>query len=631
MAMNPRFFYGYKGLFDAFFGRFSSHLFSMVFVGLLSSAFYSPLFAQRADSLKRELTVISDHEAIIESKMPPEAKFIFEEPKVTRLSPMTPRPTRDFTPAVVIPKHPLLGDHATRLNFPSKVGFLSLQGGLTPNLLVDGGLQLPLGDRHALFLDASHRSSWYWAPYERRISSRVQHHFTEAALAYSYRNPQDRFAMGVDFAHEAFGYFGLYLPTNEPSDLISNQKVTSPLRVNEFYTLITADYTHQNDRTLLVLDLDADLQLQKSSVNSEKKSQTPLRKWGVALEAKYDLLLGSRWHLGVISQTDFQISRSFASGIKEAYTPEGGRVNSSYSFYSELLTPYLGVEGFLGRYPWHFAAGARIGFYGYRGHFNRSPNPGLQPRLLLSPYVDFDLTFNKYIGLFGNVGGGTHIPDRFGDDMYNRFIAPGYPLYPEIYRLSSEVGFEVNAGYGFFFALSGGYHRIDGKNYLRARFVQPEFEDESHSSFIAFEPFRADSRIVFAKVEARYELFEKLSLATDFTYKYIRTIDTQSIPEGINPLEWNFSAGYTPLRKLSLYADIFFGWGARHSYPSSDTEFPDKLSYLYLSLGASYRITTLFSLHASLGSSALSPTNFPFAYHDRYMPVGVLVGASLLF
>jgi|GEM_PF-4621190 len=78
--------------------RYSHTLFFVAFAtfGLLTSGLaqaQQPTKPQRADTLRRELTVVSDAEVHLGTVQPLASTYQFDKPKVTRLEPIPPRST----------------------------------------------------------------------------------------------------------------------------------------------------------------------------------------------------------------------------------------------------------------------------------------------------------------------------------------------------------------------------------------------------------------------------------------------------------------------------------------------------------------------------------------------------------
>ena len=120
--------------------RYSHTLFFVAFAtfGLLTSGLaqaQQPTKPQRADTLRRELTVVSDAEVHLGTVLPLASTYQFDKPKVTRLEPIPPRSTGDFTPPVLLPEYPALSNMASWVPRSNKAGYLDLSLGLEPVVL----------------------------------------------------------------------------------------------------------------------------------------------------------------------------------------------------------------------------------------------------------------------------------------------------------------------------------------------------------------------------------------------------------------------------------------------------------------------------------------------------------------
>lgn len=591
-----------------------------------------PVSAQRTDSLSRELTVVSDHEAIIDPQKPLEPNYQFDNPKVTQLKPTAPRPTGDFTPRITIPRHPLLSPRASVPNYPSKIGFVALQGGVGPNLQMDAGLNIPLNAHSSFVLDASHRSSWNWSSYSNGTKSRVNRHLSEGTLGYLYHTASDQLEIGTSFAHDRYNYFGIYRPGLNPETEVGKRH-TSPLEADEFYAQLALDYQKESDPWKFHLALHSDYTHLTPRLREESLPHSPAsNRFNLLLQGAFDHRLSSLWYIGIQSESALATNGSNAYGIAAAYYKNEFLLNKDFFFYSQLITPYIGIDGYIGAYPWHLQIGANLGI---SGSVYDNGNPlaiqATPRKFRLSPYLDGYLTFNKYLSLYAKAGGGVHIPDRFGDDLYNRFFAPGFPLKPEWKKLHAELGLLLNAGYGISLQLSGGYSQLEGKNFATPRLLTLSGRESYTPPYIAFLPYQEDSRLLYGKFTMSYNLHDKFTLKGSLTYRHY-TLQKKSVyPEGVVPLEASFSLLYKPTKSLSLYTDLFLGYGVQHTSPTTPTLKEKNLAFGRVLFGANYRINSYFALHGSLGNSCFIVRTFPYAYHDRYFPAAFLLGGSILF
>lgn len=598
----------------------------------LSCLIDSSLYAQRADSLHRELTVVSEHEAIIESQKPLEPRYRFDNPKVTKLQPRVPRPTGDFTPQITIPKHPLLSQRATFLNYPKKIGFVAIQGGLGPNIQADAGLHIPINDYNTLVLDATHRSTWNWSSYSEGTKSWVNRHLTEALLGYRYRTLSDQLQVGIGVAHDRFNYFGLFRQGLDPQKEVG-QRHHTPLDADEWYTQLSLDYQKEEDQWTLDLRAKGDYTHLQAFLNKEAlASVKPSNRFNLLLDGVVDFRLSSLWYAGVKSQTSLAHNTSKAYGIAEAYHDSGVFLSQNFFFYSQLFSPFIGIDGHIGAYPWHLQIGADLGLSGYlyddgAASIRETPSKSFR----LHPYLDSYVTFNKYISLFAKAGSGVQLPDRFGDNLYNRFIAPGFAFKPEWKKIDAQIGIQVNAGSGFAFELSGGYTQYEGKNFATPRLLAFPKSTDARPPYVAFLPYQADSHLIYGKLGLSYLLHDKFKATASLVYRHYALLQGEGYPQGIVPLETSLSLTYKPISSLSLFADFFFGYGVQNVSPTDILHKEQDLAFGRILLGANYRINSFLALHGSFGNSCFIVRTFPYAYHDRYFPAAFLLGASVLF
>lgn len=583
------------------------------------------LLAQRVDTLHRELTVVSDREVVIDPKSPLNPAYKFDNPKVTRLQPVKPRPARDFTPPIVIPRHPALSDIATRLNYNKKRGFVSFEGGFGPNILVDAGIYLPIGEFGAFVLDARHSSTVHETAYQNSIRSKVKRHTTDIALGYQRRKGLNELQISGEISHDRFNYFGLYIPSVKDENY--NSTLTSPIESDGIFTSVEAAYKREGETSLLKLDGILNTTLQKENRPSSLDRTFSSKQYHLTLKGYYLGRYRDFLRYGAKVQLAGVLDNSRGYGLLRPSPLVLDNGINGYNSHNETITPFIGFEGMNGSFPWHIDLGVGIGAYGYvgGGYLGEGYRQGL--RLIWHPYVDASLTVNQQLSFFLQADGGIRQPNRFGDDLYNRFIAPGYPLQPEHVALHTEVGADFNVGAGLSFQLSGGYDGIKGKNFLSPALIS--FEKDAPTPFIAFFPYLNDADIAFVSLGAQYSLHKLIDLSASVSYRHY-TLNPNAVPQGIVPLEAKASLTIFPVENLSIYLDGYLGAGVRFQLAAGKDEGERSLTFTRFTLGANYRLNSLFALHASLRNPTFTPQEFPLGYADTY-PLAFSLGASILF
>ncbi len=110
-------------------------LFLSVLVGCLFEQGYAQITSSRVDTLRREVTVVSDKVVRVPEASPLVRSYSYIQPRITRLEPLTPGLTGDFTPAVTIPEKPLLSRVAEAL--PSHQNGTFLRMSISPVISAD--------------------------------------------------------------------------------------------------------------------------------------------------------------------------------------------------------------------------------------------------------------------------------------------------------------------------------------------------------------------------------------------------------------------------------------------------------------------------------------------------------------
>ena len=197
--------------------RYSHTLFFVAFAtfGLLTSGLaqaQQPSKPQRADTLRRELTVVSDAEVHLGTVQPLASTYQFDKPKVTRLEPIPPRSTGDFTPPVLLPEYPALSNMASWVPRSNKAGYLDLSLGLEPVVRAQAGYTQCFKEKHVVDLHLRHNSTFnnnsriYQGIPARLYTYR---HLTDWDLSYEYRGKKSAHSLQIIGDYDQFNYYGL--------------------------------------------------------------------------------------------------------------------------------------------------------------------------------------------------------------------------------------------------------------------------------------------------------------------------------------------------------------------------------------------------------------------------------------
>lgn len=606
-------------------------LFLLFLFSLLAGAIY----AQRQDSLTRELTVVSDATIVVDKADPLNPGYIFDKPKVTRLKPTPPRPTRDFTPSITIPRHPALSDWATRLVKPQKYGYVSLLGGMGPLVSADAALFIPVTDDTRFFLDASHRSSLNRISVHPPLSSRTCRYATDLLLGLNHIDAASQWQIAAYFSHDRFSMHGTtknLITTDALPELDASN--TQPPLINEIIAGSKMSYCYDADQYLL--DIEGTIEYAgKGSVYKHKYDWNPQnfnKQLSFDLKGKYTQRFADRFRVGLVADAVGVFDNSSLGEVMNRLIPDAQQDFSGFSAHSETATPFVGIEGMIGSLPWHVDLGASLGIYSLKTDDPRVVGLLSGSSFVWYPYLDAELAINRDCSIYAQVNGGMHRPNKFGDDLYNRYIALGETLLPERQQLHSELGINFNAGAGFEAKIAGGYDLFTNKNFLRAA---SGITVSQSIPFYIF--FLRDEKVnvgrVFANVALKYHLHDKLEISTDVTFR--KYLLKEGNPSGYIPLEVRGGFVYRPTEKWSfstyLYSGMFARFYSSPMFVESLAEESNPLHTLFLTVGANYRLNSYVAFHALVGSPTFFPQEFPIGYADVYPIMHFNLGASVSF
>ncbi len=552
----------------------------------------------RADTLHRELLVVSNQEVQIEQAQPLNSKFEFDKPKLTRLKPVPPRATGDFTPPVVIPRHPLLSSLAAEVPSSEQHGYVQLSVGGDPNLRLLGGYNRLLGEKHLFDAHLSHQSTQHNTPTMQDRESEVKRHLSDLWVGYSHLGTKGTFSAQLEGSYDYYNYFA-------PNPLIPqpNPLFTSPLNVGEDYEKILLGY-QTNPSTKIDASVALSYEHTGLGIRNDGSSPHRVEEQRFAFQTRIQGKRNNELRIGVALSGLAQISSA-----QQTLSFQKGTGWEHNLFLSEFV-PHVQINTLLGSVRWDLYSGVGIGFLTTR-----------EMALYLYPKISTDFTFSRHVQLFARAEGGAEALSKKEWGQINRFINPYQVLSPNVYTLDSEVGIRTYWGYGISFNLSGGYQIAPNKTLLAPN-IDPL--NPSSASFVSFIPIYDKVSNWFLKGSFAYTMGEKLQVFLSALHRNYK-LDQHSIAEGLPTWSVESEAFYRPTERLSFALKARLHFGIRYSLE------PDKTYRMQeFVLRSNYRLNKNWSLHGEIKNPFIGSSEYPFGYRDFY-PIAGMVGATLLF
>lgn len=569
----------------------------------IAFSFSSALSAQEVvDTLRRELTVVSDHVARIESHAPLAPTYEYDKPKLHTLRPTVPPSTGDFTPAVVLPRYPVLSNAARQVPRSPSLGYLTLVGGIDPNINARGGIRHAFSSRHILTVDALLLGNWRKAM-NYRLPPQIEHNRlrTGGEVAFEGRGERVSFQARVGGGYDRFSLFG-YNPSH-----VDKLSPKTPYA--------TEDYQFAQ----VALS-------QGSGADSEWKGRLSIDRTAARYSTGYRPAgqVRTQLHLGYMSSS-LKPFRIGGEGILWYFTEP---ISLSPRLVAEIA-PQIQIQGDGTYTKWHITAGIGVSSYLPLGEPIVRPEAeaGSVPSpLILYPVAKAELTIDEQVQLFLDIDGGYKHPAPYIQGEQQRFVAPGVYVRGEQQRLMSDLGVRAYVAPGLELALSGGY---DIKRQA-AHFVSVDLAELLPTGtplmgYTTVLPQYSGMRVFHGDLSLRWATMRKLELTTHARYQH------HKLPDGLTPSglpSWLIEAEliYRPIASLQLAAVYRQQFGATYRIEGEKYH----VSPRYLSLEGSWHVLPQIILRAALGNPFFGKgEQIPF-YTDDY-PAGFSIGGSWLF
>lgn len=555
---------------------------------------------QRADTLRRELLVVSDQEVQIERATPPAAQYTYDKPKVTRLKPIPPRSTGDFTPPVVVPRYPMLSSLAAQVPSDGLPGYLHLSGGIDPNLRAYAGYSQMWQQRHQFDAQVGYHFLDHKASLAGMISP-IRSHDAEGFIGYGYHGDKGVWRIQLGAGYDKHNYFA-------PNPLLpsSGGMFISPLETSEDYERLQLSYQSlPNQRWEGGVQLAYDHSGLHSSTWDEWEDNRVDEHRFLAQFGLRKPIQENSFRLGFDAEFMGQVVQSEGRAL-QTYS---GKMDWQQAYLLEVVPHFL-WNSYLGATRVQLYAGVGGGFFS-----------SLQFPFYLFPRVQAELTFSPHVQLFARAEGGAKPKSRYEIGRSQRFLMPHQLVTPEVFIVESELGVKTNWGYGISAELSGGYDIASVATFFAPQLLRL---DASPRSTVTFAALYDRAHSFFFRGRLAYSWGEKLQLSLGTTYRHYKLREL-SVAEGAPAVVVEGEGLYRPTEKLSFALSTRLHYGIKYSVA------PDA-SYHYrdVKLGAYYRLAKMWSLHAEVKNPIFGASEYPFAYRDYY-PFAFTLGATMLF
>lgn len=560
-----------------------------------------PIYAQKADTLHRELTVVSEHSLNISAQTPLDSRFQFDKPKVTRLKPTMPQPTGDYTPEVKIPRNPALSSIAGKSQYTPKHAYITLEGGYTPNVNVEAGGYIPFGDKVSLHAIGGYK--YLQNGWKRTFQITRQKGFAAIQLTSQ-----------TDVCNWNIG---------------GNYQFDSEKSIEAVQSKLNPEYLYKNH----IGSFGGNIQWNDDSYKAYIKGSgdfSQINNWngafagandyaGGGIKGGYEQLFGNYFLLGGI------IEASIEHGKSEIYGPVDLKSTNPAPngfMHREILKPYIGFLLPTQEEGSYIKVGAAIGMYMGSGTYQILGKNEIR-HFLWYPYIDARIKLNKLVELYAQSSGDISRSTNYLNNINTPYVTPGFLRSPEITLWKAQIGSKFLLNSNVSMSVSGGYKRVANKNILSSLSVENTLYPIYKPSVVV-----GNTDVAFVNVNAQFEMFRWLSLNSDVSYNHF-ALANKNKPYGLIPWEVRASLELRPIYNLSIYANLYAGLGTTFENPNRDKVSDFKAQLIQYSIGSSYRVNKYFVLHATLENLLLSNIQYPYGIPSA-IPNVLSIGLSVI-
>ncbi len=592
--------------------RFSNSFVTLLLLGGLSQGVASaqqPQKTSRADTLRRELTVVSDAEVHLEAIAPMASTYLFDKPKVTRLEAVPPRSTGDFTPSVVLPEHPALSDRASWIPQSGKRAYLDLTGGWEPFVRAQAGYSDVWQKKHLFDAHFAYQGEWGYMfgldAHSAPFNSPFYRHKVGGQVLYEYLGEGATHTVLARGDYERFNYYGYFYKASTDHD----RGIKSPLDARQDYEAISYRYTTAADR-----DFDA-----MFNIGFEHTGRRYSRVEGISTQAidEYRLLGSFRLQNARNEDLSWGLAGNLLGQLNSynsLFLMRKSEVTAPDSYFSVDLAPQVHLDGWLGEMQWKVSAGAGVGFVPVQLH-----------SFFFFPKVKASLLWEHHLEFFARAEGGLKAPSLHEVAQEVRYLHPDYVVLPEAQILDSGIGVRADLPYGVSLALSGGYALSHYATYWEPVL----FSEGGHSPyFAAFRPALADGAYWFVSGRLGYALGTKLQASLQWTERRYN-LKEGAIAQGKPTRLVDLALTYHATDRLNFALEGLFRLNIPFTAPHDQTETMLR-SHRRVRLTSAWHLADWLSVHGELSAPFFLSTEYPLAYQDSRLVIAA-VGATVLF
>ncbi len=599
-------------------------------VGLLLAVLYSspfearaqePVPSKRADTLRRELTVVADH--ILELPQSNKLKTQYKqlEPTLKPFSPNYVQRTFNYLPEAKASQLIHANKLAATVDRSGKNGYVNLGVGSLFNLRGDLGYRVLSTEKDQLGLFLSHRSTFATIKnYEDVGSSKAKDFATSLGANYQHRFETSTLSLNAKYQHRFFNYYGIaLLPSIMPNLGVGTSAYQPSLQANAHTVSVgLGGNSNYNDADIWqhVWTLNYNFYRLDAKNRDLDRSIQAINEHHPELNLSLKKSIGSDKFLAM----DFRVGGMFYQPDSTIYSEPS--VKRDHNYYFAESAPSLLLDGGNGSIDWKLQLGVGLSV----SHFESTS-------FRFFPKLDAALHFANTWKFYAKADGGL-IDNGLRATMQEMpYLNPQILVSPSYTKLDARLGVGGSISEAVLIDLYARYRMFGdlafftGSN-LDLSAMDPIREESQTFGNISFVPYYADATVwsVGAKLEYRYE--DTISAAVEGVYN--RWDAKEMTAAGKPKFELNARLNYSPMQALRLGVNYYLRSGVQYNAINSTMQTPYTLKDIHLlSAQADYRFGEslsfyvkaenllnmryeLFPGYAGQGTSLMLGANFNF-------------------
>lgn len=546
-----------------------------IYTAIIATVTYAPLQAQskkegQADTLRRELTVVTDKVISIANEKGLPVQIHREQPKFSHfaIQPLRFQPT--YIPQVRIQMDGHVSPIAQEGIFSPYRGYVELGVGTLYNFRADAGYRILSSEKTDLYVDIHHRSATQsLRDKDNSARTKDKHSRTDVGVRYNQQFNDFSIGAGAQYRHRYYNYYGLW--PNLPVIALSRENIkhnTQDYAIDhdiETYAELQSNHAGDNTWTYNIL-------LEYARYAREMKF---LERSSALIEHNPDIRIGLKKQIG---SSDFGLGIDGFAGLLYLSPQNGQKIlkNKENERTSKGLY-YTGGELFIDT-----KTSLALVDLAIKVGIGTSINTGLNSKIFFYPVLDASLTFADTYRVYVENKGGLSKNSLRTVSQSNPYLLPDYAVDPSRIRYDTKVGFAAAITQKLNVGLYANVSQVDHCYFLKPQDKQllgTSHVGELYREHVGFIPYYDNVFVWRLGGDISYSIQGLWGISLNAKYSNWARSTKNAVADGKPHLEVGVSTYYQPAKQFRLTFDYSHIAGIKYTQPDntpmSTGELPD--------------------------------------------------------